>query len=300
MGQQQIWQTIQETNGFYQLSNDGRVRKIDKNLMKYGIHIYKSKVFEIVNYEFVKRKYLKRHISVPYIRIKYKDQVTRMIPISTMMYKEFYGVSNIQVDEIIHIDGREDNNNLSNLILGTKAVKLEYLSIYNSEQTHPNIIKLRENVSSSYCEKISKYDMNGNLFKVYANVRKASLGEGVSVAILMKCLQRHDISSLHGNYYFKGHGPELLDFSIMENQKVSIPKFRNQKRKSIFLRYSIDGSLKAVYSTLEEASNQTFCAKSKIKLSIKTRSCVDNSLWVQLYEGSLFDSEDKKESFALH
>nr|MBP6624769.1 hypothetical protein [Chitinophagaceae bacterium] len=193
-----------------------------------------------------------------------------------------------------------ENNQLGNLILGTSSLKLEYLSVFYSDHIDPNLRKIRDVVSTCYFEKISKYNLKGNLVKVYPNLKKASLGEGLSTAILMKRIEGQHIFPSDGNYYLRGHGPELLDFSLIENQEASVPNFRKHKSKPVFLRYYIDGSLKSVYSSIDEASNQTFCSKSKINLSIRTRSFVDDYLWVQLYEGSLVDLEVKKESYAIH
>jgi hypothetical protein len=278
----EIWTFIPTTNGFYQISHLGRVRKICRHIKRYGIHIYGNSIYEVVEPKVITRNYLELVHKVPAVSITLHGLKFPKMPISELMFLAFHGIANIHANEIIHLDGDEENNELSNLMLTKPVFKLQYLAFVDEDPTLRNLSKQLLRNQFLYLNRISKYNENGELTRVFSNCKEVEKEEGISRLDLLNSMNARSISPINNFYYKRGHGPQLLDFSLVGKGTLKPANFRAKKNGTFILQYSKHGGLMAIYTSLNDASNTSLCSKENILTSIKSRQLITNYLWVQL------------------
>lgn len=277
----EIWTFIPTTKGFYQISNLGRVRKVIRTLKNYGIHIYSGPIYEIIEPKRIVRNYLNIVHQIPAVRITLHDMVFPKFPVSELMFLAFHGISNIQVNEIIHLDGNEENNALDNLILAKPIFKLQYLAL-NEISKFQTLEKSESQNQIAFAARVSKYSMNGELQKVFSNLLQVENADGILRRELLQSLTARRILPINDYFYKRGNGPQILDFSIVKEGAISPANFRGKRRFKFILQYSKLGKLVAIFPDIHEASKSTQCLKQHILKSIKTRQIVGHCLWVEL------------------
>lgn len=277
----EIWTFIPSTNGHYQISNLGRIRKVNCTLKNYGIHIYSSFIYEMIEPKLVTRVYLDAIYKVPVVRITLNGMKFQKFPISELMFFSFHGIANIQANEIIHLDGNEENNRLDNLIIAKPIFKLHYLAykefLYNNKI---DSTVLKSQYSHVNC--ISKYSKNGELKQVFKNLMQVENEDQIARRFLLQNIKARSIQPIKEHFYKKGNGPQLLDFSFVTNESIGGANFVGKQKRSYVLQYSKEGRLMALFQNVQEASKITQCLKQNIVNSIKTRQIFGHYLWVQL------------------
>jgi hypothetical protein len=126
MKHNEVWQFVYGVKGYYQISSMGNIRKLSKWMKNYGIQVYSDVKFENVKSEFLDRKILNTNVKIPAVRLMFDNDKPSLWPISVLMMNTFMGVLNVSSSEIIHLDGNEQNNNMSNLLLSNFALKNQY------------------------------------------------------------------------------------------------------------------------------------------------------------------------------
>ncbi len=293
----EIWTFIPTTKGFYQISNLGRVRKVIRTLKSYGIHIYSGPIYEIIEPKRIVRNYLNIVHQIPAVRITLHDMMFSKFPVSELMFLAFHGISNIQVNEIIHLDGNEENNALDNLILAKPIFKLQYLAL-NEISKFQTLEKSESQNQIAFAARVSKYSMNGELQKVFSNLLQVENADGILRRELLQSLTARRILPINDYFYKRGNGPQILGFSIIKEGAISPANFKGKRRFKFILQYSKLGKLVAIFPDIHEASKSTQCLKQHILKSIKTRQIVGHCLWVQL-ENQLNDYSQLGMSLAI-
>lgn len=277
----EIWTFVPTTNGYYQISNLGRVRKLNYVLKSYGIHIYSNSIYELVEPKIVNRVYLDVIHKVPVVRITIHGMTFQKFPVSELMFFSFHGIANIQANEIIHLDGNEENNRLDNLIIAKPIFKLHYLAykeFLDNNKIDSTVLKSQY----SHVNCISKYSKNGELKQVFKNLMQVENEDQIARRFLLQNIKARAIYPIKDHFYKQGHGPQLLDISFVLNESIRVASFRGRQKSKVVLQYSKLGKLLAVFSDVQEASKSTQCLKQHIVNSIKTRQIFGHYLWVQL------------------
>ncbi len=285
----EIWTFIPSTNGHYQISNLGRIRKVNYALKNYGIHIYSSFIYEIIEPKLVPRVYLDTIHKVPVVRITLHGMKFQKFPISELMFLSFHGIANIHANEIIHLDGNEENNALDNLILVKPIFKLQYLALAEMEGLKTTDSTVRK-IKFIQVKRISKYNRSGELKQVFSSLLQAEKEDGLDRLTLVQSVKARSIQSINDHFYKQGHGPLLLDFSLVLKESVQAANFRARSGKFI-LQYSKAGVLIAIFRDVQQASQSTQCLKQHILKSIKTRQIVGHFLWVELEDRAIDHSK---------
>jgi hypothetical protein len=153
-----------------------------------------------------------------------------------------------------------------------------YLNGMQVKSNSIDIIKYKNSIS----QRISKYQINGKLCKVYPNL-KSLINEGeINLQIVIRVLkERRPI--VYDNYVLlPGDGPEVIDFDINRIQHIYDVKKGYSNRKQWLLQYASTGILMNVFESIEQAARATRLSSHLIAESLRSRCLVENQLWVML------------------
>ncbi len=149
----EVWKDIKGFEGFYQVSNKGRIRGVERVIeYRYGKkRIWKGKIKKPT---VTKKGYLKVGL------FKGKQKVTREIQ---RIVAETFIENPLKKEQVNHIDGNKKNNSVENLEWVTPRENTLH-SIY----TLGNTLK-----------KVSQYDINGNYLMTFQSVKEAGEKTGI-------------------------------------------------------------------------------------------------------------------------
>lgn len=159
----EIWKDIKGYEGMYQISNWGRVRSLDR--VSYQKHYSGC----LSRYEHKGR--ILRLSSRPngYVRVtinRHCETVHRLVAEAFLEKPE-------GKDYINHLDANPKNNHVNNLEWCTQSENIQYA--YNNGTKKPPHMK-----------KVSQYDLNGNLIKVWISQTEAARQLGIHQANIYK------------------------------------------------------------------------------------------------------------------
>ena len=100
------WRTLPYTNGFYQISDQGEVRKISKFANTYSIQSICMPKYSVLEFERKQYIYSDTQFECPVIRYRSEFGLEQKA-ISTLMYEAFHGIYHLTNESIIHLDGNE-------------------------------------------------------------------------------------------------------------------------------------------------------------------------------------------------
>ena len=137
---QEIWKDIKDYEGFYQVSNLGRIKSLERIVMGRWKPIkIKEKILVAVN----KKRYLRVHLS--------KNNKKKLYSIHRLVAEAFIPNPN-NYNEINHKDENILNNCVDNLEWCSRSYNINY-----GTRTQKTIDKV--------CKAILQYDMQGNFIK---------------------------------------------------------------------------------------------------------------------------------------
>jgi hypothetical protein len=165
------WKVIPNTNGFFQISSLGDVRKVNIPDISLSVHhLIKIKYLPVERvYSMVKLD--EYSILLPEIEYMSVHGVLRK-PISVLMFMAFHGISDVNWTEIFHLDGNAKNNSLDNLVLTTKEDKIRYLSLLRHVHPQNLLPAIDEELRKVYTSKRSQVCISEYYFTKLVNVYK--------------------------------------------------------------------------------------------------------------------------------
>ena len=160
------WKDIPEYEGFYQASNLGRIKSLER-IDALG-HRLKEKILkpQINRYGY-------------YLVQLYKQSIRKRYSVHRLVWIAFNG----QIPEgyeINHLDERPVNNALSNLSLVTHKENLNYGT---RNERVGKVLKNRKDLSKS----VMQYDLQDNFVKEYASTYQAGRETGFDNSNIAKC-----------------------------------------------------------------------------------------------------------------
>ena len=166
----EIWKPIKGYEEFYEISNYGRIRSLDRVIIQKGKfgqdtnHIYKGKIL------------VPDHIHNGYLGVDLhvNGKIKRML-VHRLVATHFI-IKPEGKDYINHIDNNPSNNHVNNLEWCTQSENIQY-AYDNGNKIPPNQ------------KKVSQYDMTGNLIQVWESMAEAARSLGLQQPNISKvCL----------------------------------------------------------------------------------------------------------------
>lgn len=180
----EIWKDIVNYEGYYQVSNLGKVKSLEREIYMFNKGNFKSK-----------EKILLSHTtSKGYLRISLlKDKICRKNLVHRLVAQAFIENNNLKLNQVNHIDGNKKNNEVHNLewCNNSQNVKHSY-SI--------GLQKAKYGSDNQNSKKVAKYDAVGNLIKIYDCMTDASLDNNSHISSISSCCHGRK-SKLKGYIY---------------------------------------------------------------------------------------------------
>lgn len=169
--QEEIWKDIKGYEGFYQVSNLGNVKSLERTVKtKTCVRFFKGKMLKT-------SKNRDGYIQI-YLKSKYHS-VHRLVA-------EAFLPNPNSCPQVNHIDGNKENNNVNNLEWCTASYNLkEAYRIGLKKPTYANLGKTgKQNATSKMTY---QFDTNGNFIKSYESVREAYRQTGIYDRCISDC-----------------------------------------------------------------------------------------------------------------
>lgn len=150
---QEIWKPIKGYEGYYEISNKGNVRSLNRYILRKG---HKKPVFW-------ESKILKPHINLQgyySVALSDKDHNRKRKRINRLVAEAFIPNPD-NLTRVNHKDENKTNNNVENLEWCTT----QYNNTYGTRM---------ERIAKANCKKIFQYDLNGNLIKIWESVKECA------------------------------------------------------------------------------------------------------------------------------
>ncbi len=272
-----IWRLVPYTKGFYQVSNYGSVRTVSKENMMFNINSVFTTLYTPVMVGNKMRVYDKYSINIPCIHIKTKS-ANFVRPLSTVVYASFHGIDNLSIDEIFHIDGNEQNNNIDNLILCEQLTKKRIIEQFydkNAERIISDSL-----VDLSGMKFITEYSMNGIKQNLHTNIASVARVIDFPFSRVKNVLSAKKMLSHSNKIFKKGNGPYSIDTSLIVNNNMCLSNSARTLYNRFILQYDTKGLLVRIYTNLYEVCMQNHFSYSAIENAIINRSIFEGFLWI--------------------
>jgi hypothetical protein len=250
-----IWRTVPFTNGFMQLSIDGRVRKVKNKTAFYGEELINGLIYEEV---FPCKQELFKGINIESPILKFTQNGERVSKyLSVLMFETFHGILNLSYNNIIAANGNFLDVSLSNLLLCCKDDFYTYLQFacLENEKRYIENGKSSKQFLTRFSGMISAYNGSGMLVKHYTSAAQFSKENQYNSSRVRNHLASHKGSILDGKYLLLyGHGPSDIDVSLLQRMDRRYFNSTSSFNYQIVRCYNEKGKLEKVYNNIFEAS----------------------------------------------
>lgn len=158
---EEVWKDIPNYEGLYQASNLGRIKSLNRIIMRKDNKIYTQKE-KILKPAKNHKGYL--HCSLT------KDFKTKKISVHRLVAQTFISNSN-NLPQVNHIDGNKQNNQTNNLEWITNYDNIQH-SITTGIRDVKKIIKTMVDKNKKI---VNQYDLEGNFIKKWESIKSAEL-----------------------------------------------------------------------------------------------------------------------------
>lgn len=168
----EIWKDIESFENYYQVSNKGRVKSVERVIYQVDNGTLCKRIIK----EKILKPCFKKNGTYPRVKLSKNDKTERFF-VHNLVAKAFFDDYN---DNFVvhHIDRDTTNNNVENLQL---LPKCEHNELHNSDKS----------------KQVYQYTMDGELVKIWSSTREAGRN-GYN--------QRHISDCCNGGFYYKSRG----------------------------------------------------------------------------------------------
>jgi hypothetical protein len=270
------WRTIPNTNGFYQVSEFGQLRMIDKELCTFNIQNITGNIFKVIPYILKEKNYGDIRIKVPYLHLYTVDgKVT--YPVSSIVISAFHGIVDLDHNEIYHLDGNELNNSIDNLILCERDSKSRMIKMYYDDKSE--CIHLPHNTMKNF-HIISEYNLEGFKQNVYVNRKICSRILNIPEHFILSVMQGSKMLEYDGKIFKQGDGPYIINTSMIKERKMVISNSSSLLNRRLVLQYKSDGKLKSIYNNYMEAAEHNKISIHEVKDAIQKKMLLKDCMWI--------------------
>ena len=184
---QEYWKDVKGYEGYYQVSNKGNVRGVDRIVRHSGCftRIHKGRMI-LQNLD---------GSGYPQLGL-YKDGVCRKRHVHRIVALAFMEI-NLDKSEVNHIDENKTNNNLSNLEWCTKKENNNYGTKIQRTTAHTNY----KSIALKNSKPVIQYDINRNEVKRWGSLAEIYKEKGYSTGNISICCNGKYKKPLYGFYW---------------------------------------------------------------------------------------------------
>ena len=232
MQTEEIWKDIPEYNGRYQASTLGRIRSVDRTILKSN----KSS-------EFYKGKVLKPFVSTGgYLYVTIAEKENNFCPkrVHRLIAKTFIPNPH-NLPQINHINENKADNRAENLEWCTASYNMRYGS-----RREKFVVSNKNN--SILCREVNQYDLEGNYLRSFPSAAEAARfldGNNVTACRIGQCC-RHIFKVGNSAYGY------LWEFS--SNHAKGKPINKHKKKGFPINQYTLEGKFIKRWDTTTEAA----------------------------------------------
>jgi NUMOD4 motif/NUMOD1 domain len=266
------WKDIPELEEYFQISNFGRVKRLEYVLPFKDGRVY-TKETMIMKPTLVRNPNHFVGDETHFLRITLNlHGNTYSFSIGRMVHFVFSGAFNFADTELLVVakDGNGKNIRPANLTLISRS---ERQSIVQQRKRHENILlrpevrlKAIQAFKALVCTPVSQYDSKGNKLKTFPGIPDAAKAIGKTPSTVANAAKGYKVTA--GGYLWRfGHAAKIDVHAFLENRKLEINKRRvaNAKKHAgeknnygkIISQYNMQGSRVAIYMSLMEAERKT-------------------------------------------
>jgi len=261
------WREIPHTEGYYQVSNYGRVKALARTIERNG-HSRRIKERMLRQRVSVMRNNYRRDFKLGLI-VTYQFENHRQVAmVRRLVYAAFVEPltgKKLEGKLVYPLDGNGLNNHVTNLGIASRSLlrKMElekdrYLPpayLVDPSKNRKHLLKLNRKKRI----RIKQYSLEGALLGKYASITAASRKTGVSISAIWSCVQG------------KTRHPERFVWrNSREEYDGKLPRTKTARRPVV--QYNITGKKIAIYPSINEAVRKTQVASAGICRCLKKRS----------------------------
>ena len=183
MEEKEVWKDIKGYEGYYQVSNLGRIKRVERKVKTRN----RNGEYELL----LKENILQGFYSPKgYVRVLLtKDTKNKTYMIHRLVAEAFIPNPN-NFPQINHIDGIKNHNNVENLEWCTQSYNIRHSYEIGLRETMDEVLMKNRKKQS---KKVAKYDVYGNLLEVYESVNEASRkNKAGRRQILRSCMHQNE------------------------------------------------------------------------------------------------------------
>ncbi|MCC7030802.1 MAG: hypothetical protein IT257_10880 [Chitinophagaceae bacterium] len=201
------------------------------------------------------------------------------------MYEAFHGIYNLSNDCILHLDGCEYNNKLSNLILSIKTDRYRFALSKKHQKISASVPVLNPDGTKGYSKSISKmplsvYNFRGQRVQVFAGLLQACAAMGIERHQMVQGINGLSAYVADGLIFKSGFGPDFIDTHLIEsNAGIRVSSSSALSRKFVF-QYNTSGKLLHIYNNLKEASMSCSVTVDHLQKAITQTIKLHDSIWM--------------------
>jgi NUMOD4 motif/NUMOD1 domain len=258
------WKEIPNTNGYYEVSNLGRIKSIDREIIRTDGRIinYKSK---ILTQSILKmpNKTVGDYVYELICTLRF-DKVIKTVSINRLIYYVFVEPINFDTDRlaILHKNNDKLDNRVENLYTGTLSEKAQ--QIYDRKRGHKLssfITKEAKNIGIlNRCKYVSQYMMTGQKIALFKSIKAASIKTKISASSIIAACKLKTMVSAGGYLWQYGNGDLVIDVSYYNK---FIEKSKSKTTKAI-TQFTIEGKIVKSYDSITQAAKNSGIKASNI------------------------------------
>lgn len=164
MGEKEVWKDIKGYEGYYQASNLGRIKRLEREIKtRNGKGEHKRILKENILQGFYCPK--------GYVRVLLtRDKKNKTYMIHRLIAETFIPNPD-NFPQVNHIDGIKNHNNVENLEWCTQSYNIKHSYEIGLRSSVDEVLKKNREKQS---KKVAKYDVYGNLLEIYGSVNEAT------------------------------------------------------------------------------------------------------------------------------
>lgn len=250
----EIWKELPGTEGYYVISNMGRVKCFNRTLLNSRgiLRCYKGHVL--------------KQVEITYQNKMVGDSVAELVTtacfcgmririrIAKMVYELFVENRNKPSGHyvVIHRNGNRYDNRVDNLCAISQAEKATRIykagrgpRLYNYVTSHSRI-----KASIGRQKEVTQYNGDGEKIAVFESIKTAALQTGVSASGIAGACKANAVKKAGGFFWMYGNGSNKIDVT---DYNTMIDCSRNAIRQAV-TQFSIDGVPVAWFSSIKQAA----------------------------------------------